>query len=80
MTGASPEDECAALEKGRIILETQLKNWMKVEKYLEEAEQKFVRPGVLFQSELSTMSEEQELLTPAEKEFFNRVEQKYLEH
>ena len=80
MTGSSPEEERAALEKGRIILETQLKNWMKVEKYLEEAEQKFVRPGVLFQSELSTMSEEQEFLTPAEKEFFNRVEQKYLEH
>ena len=80
MTGSSPEEECAALEKGRIILETQLKNWMKVEKYLEDCEQKFVRPGVLWRSELSTMSEGQEFLTPAEKEFFNRVEQKYLEH
>lgn len=80
MAGRSPEEECAALERGRLDLEKQLKNWMKVEKYMEECEQKYVRPGLLFRPELSTISGESEFLTPAGIEFFDQVEKKYLEH
>ena len=80
MSGRSPEAECAALQNGRLELEKQLKNWMKVEKYLEECEQKYVRPGVLFRPELSTVSGDGEFLTPAGIEFFDQVEKKYLEH
>ena len=80
MSGGDPEAECAAILQGRQVLEKQLKDWSLVEKYLEECEQKFIRPGVLFRSELSTMSDDREFLTPAGKEFFDQVEKKYLGH
>ena len=80
MSGRSPEAECAAVQKGRLALENQLQDWMKVEKYLDECEQKYVRPGLLFRSELSTLSEEGDFLTPEGIEFFDKVEMKYLEH
>ena len=80
MTGNSPEEEIAAVQKGRQQLEKQLQDWSKIEKYLDDCEKQYIRPGVLFRAELSTVSEENEFLTESEKAFFNQVEQKYLEH
>ena len=80
MSGRSPEAECAELQKGRLELEKQLQGWMRLEKYLDECEQKYIRPGLLFRSELSTLSGESDFLTPEEIKFFDNVETKYLEH
>ena len=80
MTGKSPEKEIAAVQRIRQQVEEHLKNWSKVEKYLEDCEKQYVRPGVRFRAELSTASEENEFLTETEKAFFDQVEQKYLEY
>ena len=80
MTGKAPEKERAALARARNALEIRLAEWARVEAYLEECERKYVNPCLLFQPELSTVSEPDEFLSEAEKAFFDAVEKKYLEN
>lgn len=80
ITGKDPEKERAALQSGLQKLEQTLKNWQKVEKYLEDCEKQFIRPGLLFRGELSIISGENEFLTGDAQKFFDQVEKKYLAH
>ncbi len=80
MNGGDPDAEIQRFSAAEKLLKEKLQEQERIEQFMEDCQNRFVQPGLLFREELSVMSQNADFLTGEEEAFFDRTEQSYLEN